>query len=390
MHKILHIITRMDMGGSAQNTLLTCIGLSEKYKTILAYGASRESQITALERERLDEKIHVAMEKGVKAEVISTLVRNINPLFDICAFFDLWRFISVEKPHIVHTHSSKAGILGRLAAKIAGIPVIIHSPHGHVFSGHFNALASNVFLLLEKLFDRITDCQISLTEGEKLDYIKLSVSKENKITVIHSGVDVKLFSNHHIDIKGKKNAVGMKHDNLIVGTVGWLLPIKGPGVLLDAMRDVWHGPSDTQLVYVGKGSFEETLKAKASEAGASAKVHFLGWRDDVHEIMQLFDVFVLPSLNEGMGRVLVEAMAAGKPIVASNVGGIPDLVKDGVNGLLVKPGNVKELSQGIKKLLASKEMRQKMGEKGREMSHSFSIEKMLDKLDKLYSSFLSE
>jgi len=166
-HKVIHIITRLDMGGSAQNTLLTCIGLAEKYDLVLAHGLSLESHMTALERKNVYRLIDAAKNKGVAVISIPFLVRKINPFQDIRAFISLWRLIRREKPAIVHTHSAKAGILGRLAAKISNISVIIHTPHGHVFFGHFGFMASKLFLLVEKFFDRLTDCVVALTEGEK-------------------------------------------------------------------------------------------------------------------------------------------------------------------------------------------------------------------------------
>jgi glycosyltransferase involved in cell wall biosynthesis len=183
-----------------------------------------------------------------------------------------------------------------------------------------------------------------------------------------------------------KRSLGLNAEGLVVGTVGWLLPIKGPKYLLDAMILVWKKHADTSLVFVGKGELEEELRKETFQMGASDKVKFLGWRDDIPEVMQVFDVFVLPSLNEGMGRVLVEAMAAGKPIVASNVGGIPDLVQHGQNGFLVDPADSKSLSFSIMNLLGDKNMRIGMGKRGKAIASDFSVEKMIEKMGTLYSS----
>lgn len=386
--KVMHIITRLDMGGSAQNTLLTCLGLAEPYEVVLASGLSHESHMTELEQETVDDQIHLAQRKGVKTIIIPALVRKIGPFQDIQAFFSLWRLISVEKPAIVHTHSSKAGILGRLAAWLSGTPIIIHTPHGHVFFGHFNPLVSKIFLLIEKIFNHITHCVVALTDGEKKDYIKLSVSKADKIVKIHSGVPIDQYMDLKIDIDSKKKAIGLSPHGPVIGTVGWLLPIKGPEYLLEAMIDVWQGHPEVRLVFVGKGDLEEKLKTRAAQMGAATKVLFLGWRNDIPEIMQLFDIFVLPSLNEGMGRVIVEAMAAGKPVVASNVGGIPDLVEHAINGFLFEPGNSKQMSQEIKKLLGNQILRNKMGVSGKRRAVNFNVEKMIKKIDNLYLNFL--
>jgi len=379
----------MDMGGSAQNTILTCIGLSDRYELILAFGLSHESKMTRVEIRSVARKIAVAEKKGVKCIPLPSLIRRIDPFQDFRAFIWLCKLMRKEQPDVVHTHSSKAGLLGRWAAWITGVPFIVHTPHGHVFFGHFTPLVSKIFLFIERFTSLITDRMITLTEGEKQDYIRLSVAKPDKAFTIHSGVDVDRYMNVQVDIKKKKRSLGLNPDGLVVGTVGWLLPIKGPMHLLDAMGNIWQRKSTVELVYVGKGDLEETLKQRAVEMGVSKKVKFLGWRDDVPEIMPVFDLFVLPSLNEGMGRVLVEAMAAGKPVVASNVGGIPDLVHHGQNGFLVEPTNVNGLSTAIEKLLLDRNMRHAMGKRGQAMAHNFSEEKMIKKINALYTSLLS-
>jgi len=388
MNKVVHIITRLDMGGSAQDMLLTCRELGRKYEIVLAHGLSIESQMTDREKETVDRGISEAVEGGVKVIALPSLVRRISPLQDLKALFYLWRLLIREKPSMVHTHTSKAGILGRLAAKLAGVPIIIHRPHGHVFYGHFGPLVSKCFLLTERLMALITDRMVALTLAERNDHIALSVFSPEKIVMIHSGVDVDRFMNVRINIAEKKRVLGLNSKGLVVGTVGWLLPIKGPMHLLKAMSNVWESHPETSLIFVGKGDLEKELKEEARRMGVWDKVKFLGWRDDIPEIMQVLDVFVLPSLNEGMGRVLVEAMAAGKPVVASRVGGILDLVKEGQNGFLAEPGDEKGIAIAIKKLLENKKMRNKMGKRGREIAQDFSVEKMIEKIDVLYEALL--
>ena len=388
MTKILHIITRLDRGGSAKNTLLTCLGLAEKYDLMLAHGLSLESHMTDWEKQSVDAHLKEAVARGVRIIPLESLVRRIAPVRDLCTFFSLFSLMVRAKPTIVHTHSSKAGLLGRWAAKLAHVPIIIHTPHGHVFFGHFGPLASKLFLVLERITSHITDRIIALTEAEKNDYIYFSVSKPHKIITIHSGVEIERYMNAEVNVRGKKIALGLNPESLTVGLVGWLLPIKGPMYLLKAMAQVWKSIPGPELVFVGKGELEDELRKQAMEMGVADKVFFLGWRGDVPEIMQILDVLVLPSLNEGMGRVLVEAMAAGKPVVASLVGGVPDLIKDGENGLLVEPGEVNGLSRAITKLLMDEDIRYEMGQKGKNMSHDFSVESMIAKIDALYSNLI--
>lgn len=388
MHKILHIITRLDRGGSAENTVLTCLGLREKYELVLVHGLSLESRMTDWEKQSVDSRIEEARALGVKVVAVPSLVRRIAPLQDLCALFSLLRLIIREKPDMVHTHTSKAGILGRWAAWLARVPIIVHTAHGHVFYGHFGPLASRFFVLLERLMASITDIMIALTQGERNDYIKYFVSSQNRTATIHSGVEIDDYLSARVNIEEKKRALGICSGGLVVGTVGWLLPIKGPMRLLNAMESVWQDYPEATLVFVGKGDLETELRAKASHMGTADRVHFLGWRDDIPEIMKILDVFVLPSLNEGMGRVLVEAMAAGRPVVASRVGGIPDLVKHHENGFLVEPGDENGFSTAIKELMADRIMRNQMGEKGRIMARDFDVKTMVGKIDALYASLL--
>jgi len=389
MAKILHIITRLDMGGSAQNTLLGCRELCGKYEIILVHGLSRESRMTDAEKQVVNEKIEAARRQGVEIIPLPSMVRSIRPVKDFKALLSLVRLVLKEKPDIVHTHSSKDGILGRLAARIAGAPQIIHTPHGHVFYGHFGAFASKIFLWIEKIFSRFTDRVVALTDGEKDDYINLSVCPPEQLFKIHSGVDVKKFMNANGNRVEKRRSLGLDQNEPVIGFVGWLLPIKGPDYLLKAMDYVWRGHPETSLIMVGKGDMDVELRAEALKKNANGKIKFLGWREDIDEIMPLFDMLVLPSLNEGMGRVLVEAMAAGKPVVASRVGGIPDLVRHEETGYLVPPADEEALAEGIKKLLDDPEKARQMGQRGKEYCHQFSLEAMIERLDNLYSELIN-
>lgn len=390
MRKIIHTITRLDMGGSAQNTILTCIGLAkEGYRVILIHGLSLESRMTRDESLAVEHMVQMARNQGVEIVPLPHLVRRLDPFRDFLAWANLFRLLAAERPDIVHTHTSKAGILGRIAAWTARIPCIIHTPHGHVFYGHFGPLASRSFLAVEKLIAFITHKIIALTEAERNDYIDCNLCRPEKIAIIHSGVNGDQYMKAKVDIRNKKGSLGLNPGFLVIGTVGWLLPIKGPMILLEAMKDVWKGFPDVDLIFVGKGELEGQLRAEAHRIGGGGRVKFLGWRSDIPEIMQLLDIFVLPSLNEGMGRVVVEAMAAGIPVVASGVGGILDLVKHRQNGLLVEPGNANDLTFAIKELLGDKELRYEMGLKGRSRARNFSVEKMLEKINELYYSLLN-
>ncbi len=388
MKKVLHVITRLDRGGSAINTLATCTGLAGKYNTLLVCGLSLESNMTDEEERSLKKDMDQAVSRGVRVMTLPSLVRPIRPWQDIRALVFLIRLMVREKPDIVHTHTSKAGLLGRLAAFCARVPVVIHTPHGHIFFGHFNWLASRLFIMLERFLGLFTHRLVALTQGEKNDYLDLRVAAPESLVTIHSGVDVARFGQGAEKREKARKSLGIDPGAKVVGTVGWLLPIKGPGHLLKAMGRVWETHPEAMLVFVGQGPLQAELSRQADQVGQQDKVLFPGWTSHVEDILPGFDVFCLPSLNEGMGRVIVEAMAAGLPVVASEVGGIPDLVEDGRTGFLCGPGDLAGISEAIARLFDDPEKAREMGEQGRIKSACFSLDAMLSKLDALYEEVM--
>jgi len=379
--KVLHIITRLDKGGSAENTFLTLTGLDENsYEATLISGPVGDPKH---DRRKQIEK------QGIEYILIPELVRNISPINDLITLFKIYGFLRNEKFDIVHTHTSKAGLLGRLAAKLAGIPIVIHTPHGHVFFGYFGPFKTKIFIFLERLASRITHKILALTNREKKDYILFKIANEDKFVVINSGIELSRFKKLNFNEKQNiKKELGIPENSLIIGTVGRLVPVKGPEFLLKAAKQIVPKYPDSFFIFTGDGYLRQDLEKKALEMGVKENIIFLGWRDDVAKIVSVYDVFVLPSLNEGMGRVLVEAMALGKPIVASNVGGIPDLVTHGKNGFLVSPKNPKELARYIQILLVDEEKREEMGQVGKEMAVSFSREIMVEKIVGLYKELM--
>ena len=231
---------------------------------------------------------------------------------------------------------------------------------------------------------------MALTSGERRDYIDLGIGRPQDILIIHSGVDIDAFDSGPADIAAKKASLGLDPGGQLIGFAGWLLPIKGLEHLVNAMPAVLQQHPAATLVLIGKGDLEQALRQQAERMGLDRRVRFLGWRDDVADIMPLLDVFVLPSLNEGMGRVLVEAMAAGRPVVASRVGGIPDLVRHGETGLLVAPRDEIGLAESISLLLNTPSMAERMGAMGRLRCREFSLAAMIAGLDDLYCSLATD
>ncbi len=380
--KVLHIITRLDKGGSAENTFLTVKGLDkERYDVTLMSGPVQDPS---------QERRTQVEENGIPYIHIPVLFRNINVISDAIALVKIRRFLAKTKFDVVHTHTSKAGLLGRFAARFAGVPVVVHTPHGHVFFGYFGPLKTKIFILLEKLANRMTDRIVALTHREKADYISYRTCPEEKITVIHSGVELNKFQEYTPSTKAKlKKEIGLPENSFVVGTAGRLVPVKGPEYLIETSRTIIPKHPNTYFLFAGDGPLKEALHKKAKETGGEKNILFLGWRDDIAHILSIFDIFCLPSLNEGMGRVLVEAMALGIPIVASDVGGIPDLVTHGKNGFLVPPKNPAGLAKHIQILIEDEEKRKKMGEAGKKMAPGFSHDTMVKNIAELYEELLA-
>ena len=389
--KIVHIITRLDKGGSAENTLLTAGGLDKQlYDILLIKGLSIESGMAENEAVAVEKSIREAEREGVKILTLPGLVRRIAPFYDFKTFFALIKILRYERPDIVHTHTSKAGILGRWAAFFARVPIIIHTPHGHVFWGYFGRLKTSFYIILEKITAKITDKIIALTEQEKNDHLHLRISSEDKFSVVHSGIKLDRFLNLSVDPVALRRKLGISEGDLVVGTTGRLTSVKGHRYLIEAAGNIVNARPNTTFVFLGDGELSDELKNMASKLGIKEKVKFLGWRPDVAEVMSAFDLFVLPSLNEGMGRVLVEAMALGKPIVASDVGGVPDLVVHGENGYLVPPGDVEKLVNSINIFLCDPIKRKEMGNRGKIVATDYSADAMVLKIDHLYRAMLQQ
>lgn len=390
--KVVHIITRFDKGGSAENTFLTISGLNrEKYSVTFIKGLSEESEMSAAENCMVQDELAMLEENNIKIINLPPLVRRIAPLKDLKALFKLILILRKEKPDIVHTHTSKAGLLGRIAAFLTGTPIIIHTPHGHIFHSYFGPALTKVFILIEKIASRITDRIITLTDRERDEHIEKGIAPVERFITIHSGVTLNRFKDLAVHREKKKEELGIPKNGSVIGTVGRLVPVKGQKYLVAALERLIKEFPETVLVIVGDGHLRPELEKQAEEAGIRKNIIFTGWRREVPEILSLFDILVFPSLNEGMGKVLVEGMALEKPIVASNAGGIRDLIEDGRNGILVPPKNPEVLANAISKLMKNRALAENLGKNGRDRVYpDFDASTMVAKIEGLYESLLGK
>ena len=389
--KVIHIITRFDKGGSAENTFITVRDLDKAlYDVVLIKGTAPPGNSGDLETEAVQANVNIARGHHVRLICLRHLVRDLRPFSDLAAFFSLLRIIRREKPHIVHTHTSKAGILGRWAAYFCRVPIIVHTPHGHVFWGYFNSWQTRLFILLERWTARITNAIVTLTPQEKEDHLRFHIAPEEKFAVIHSGVDLRTFRADLYQPSETKALLGIPPEMTVVGTVGRLTPVKGQEVLIRAASELIRHGEKIFLVLLGDGELRRDLEELSLRLDIAEYVRFLGWRPDVARVMAVCDIFCLPSRNEGMGKVLVEAMAMGKPIIASSIGGIPDIVRSEENGLLVPVGDAAAWAEAIARLCGDPERRRRMGDAGMQMAPRYSAEEMIKRIDQLYGKLLNK
>ena len=373
MIRVLHIITRLDVGGSTENTVISVTRMPRP-----EFACSLISGQTTDPPPGLAASLSRA---GVPWVQLRHLVRPVRPMADCRVLWQLRQAIRRMGPDIVHTHSSKAGFLGRLAARAAGVPHIVHTPHGHVFEGYFSPVATRAFTALERLAARWTDRIITLSDDEAQDHLRLRIGRPEQFVTIPSGVD--------LDAVRAASPASLVSGRPVIGAVARLVPVKGLQYLIDAAPEILRRCPDARFLLVGDGEMRPALEAQADALGLSDRIVFTGFREDIPALIAGMDVFVLPSINEGMGRVLVMAMALGKPIVATRVGGVAELLGDGEAGLLVPPRDPAALAEATTALLRDPTRASALAEAGRRRAPRYSAEAMLEALAKVYREVMT-
>jgi glycosyltransferase involved in cell wall biosynthesis len=374
--RVLHVITRLVVGGAQENTLLTVAHLDRsRYDVTLASGPTSGPEGSLEDR----------IPPWAAFQRIPGLVRQPHPIHDPRALSRLYTLMRSGRYHIVHTHTTKAGILGRIAARWARVPIVIHTPHGHAFHDYLGRGGSVALRGVERRLAAWTDQIICLTEAERNDHVRLGIGPLDLFEVIHSGVDVERFRSARPDHSVKRRELGLPEAGPLVGCVARLVPVKGVHYLLEAVPQIRAAVPEATVVYVGDGPLRPELERRATLLGVDRAVAFLGLRRDVSEVMPLFDVLVLPSLNEGMGKAAVEAMAAGRPVVGSRISGIQDVVADGETGLLVPPADPAALAQAILRCLTDPALARSMGTRGQAQTDAYSVGAMITKIERLYA-----
>ena len=372
--KVLHIHTLPVISGSGINVLLTMDGL-DKNKYDVEFACAPKGAL-----------IGEVLKKNIIFHPVRHFVQRVSPYNDIMALFELISIIRKNKYDIVHTHNSKAGFIGRLAAKIAGAPVVIHTVHGFSFHSFEKPLRRKLFIFLERFAAHWADKLIVISNPLKEWGLSLGIGAPHQYITIYSGIEIGDFK-INIDVNRKKEEFRIKANELVVGAVAKLWEGKGHRDILLAAKDVIKKVPDVKFMFVGEGYLRKELEKLTDSLGLSKHVIFTGFRTDIPEITSIFDIAVLASYFEGLGRVLLEAMVLGKAVVATRVGGIVDVVDDGETGLLVEPKNHKELAQAIIKLLSDSNLRRKMGGSARKrIDERFNAQTMVNDIQNLYHS----
>ena len=379
--RVLRLFSRLNIGGPAIHVILVTAELDpDRYDSLLVVG--REDQ-------REGNFLDLAKVKEVPLRIIPTFGRRIRPFQDLITFVKLFLLMRRERPDIVHTHTAKAGALGRLAARLAGVPVVVHTFHGSIFSGYFRSFPSLLFQWIERAMALGTDAVLAVSRRVAEELEERGIAPETKIEVVPLGLELDRFEDVSRHRGQLRRELELAPDTPLIGCVGRLVPIKDLGTLLEAMILVSKANPTPVLLVVGDGDERDALEEQASRLGLGAIVRFLGFRSDLENIYAGLDLAVNCSLNEGTPVALIEAMAAGVPVVATGVGGTPDLLEEGRLGPLVAPRDPKALADAITKALSLEGRSADQAERARQsVLRRFSLNRLLHDLDQLYLRLL--
>jgi glycosyltransferase involved in cell wall biosynthesis len=348
--------------------------------------------VAGSENEAEGSMLDFAVLHGVKPTVIPEIVTafSLAPR-DGKALWKLYWLIRKERPHIVHTHTAKAGFLGRLAARLAGVPVIVHTFHGHVLHGYYGPLKNALLRRVEQSLAWVSDRLVTVSEQVKNELIGYGIANAEKITVVPLGFDLEPFLDSHTHEGEFRREMRLSDEIKLVGIVGRIFPIKNHALFLASAVQISAMEPAARFVIVGDGVLRAALEQQARRLGIADRVLFTGWRRDLPRIYADLDLLVVSSDNEGTPVSAIEAMASSCPVVATRVGGLPDFIEDHKTGRLVAPRNPEPLAGAVVELLQNPQMARELGKTAQEfVRRRFTAERLLSDMDHLYSQLLAE
>lgn len=363
MIRVLRLIARLNIGGPALHVTHLARGLDPaRFETLLVTG-----QLAPGEGDMSD------LARGLPWQIIPEMGRELAPVADAITLIELWRLMRRYRPHIVHTHTAKAGAVGRLAARLAGVPVVVHTFHGHTFRGYWGAIGSGAAVAAERGLAHLAHRLIAVSDRVRDDLLAFRIAPPEKIVTVPLGLDLAPFA-----------AQPRNPASLNVGIVGRLAPIKNHKLFLDMARRLIAEGFVGRFVVVGDGELRSELERAAADL--CDRVTFAGWRRDLPEVYADLAVVVNTSLNEGTPVSLIEAMAAGVPVVATAVGGVPDVVRPNETGWLVAGGDAAGLARAVK--LAIYDGDRLAARARQEVLGKYSKERLVKDVERLYDSLL--
>ena len=373
MPRVLRLITRLNIGGPARQALLLTRELAGSYPTVLASGEAPEH-----EGELADPAVAVRR---------VPLVRPVRPAHDLRAVLRTKRMIDDLEVALVHSHMAKAGTVGRVASRLSRRrPVTVHTFHGHVLEGYFGRYVERAFVEVERRLARTTDALVAVSQEVRDQLLDLGIGDLERFRVIPLGFELDDLLSVSAPSGQLRSAVGVSPETPLVGIVGRLAPIKDHRTLLEAVSRV---PS-AHLAVLGDGPLRPDLEELARHLGMAERVHFLGWWLDIPAAMSDLDIVALTSRNEGTPVALIEAAAAGRPTVSTDVGGVRSVVLDGETGLLAEPGDVEGIAERLSHLLSDPDLRATMGRRGRDhVAGRFGSARLVADIRRLYDELLS-
>jgi len=373
---ILYVITKLELGGAQRQLLAIIRNIDrEKYNPFL---------FTTKEGILVQEAASI---QGLNIIYCNYLTRPLNPIFDFLAFLQIYRFLKRSPIDIVHTHSSKAGILGRWAAYLAKVKIIVHTVHGWSFYFFQATPLRRIFILLERVTAIVTDCIVVVSQHDKDVGLKNKIGHYSKYQLVRYGINRKDFDVHQNSSIREK--IGLSPKDLVVGMVACLKPQKAPEDFVEVARLVHQNLSEVKFLLVGDGKLRKKVEKLIRRYNLSDTIKLLGWRKDVPLLLAAMDICVLTSLWEGLPIFVLEALASGKPVVATDTGGIKEVVVDGKTGYILKPHDVAGIAEKIILLLRDLSLR---GEISRSckfaLDESYEFNFMLGATFGLYQSLL--
>jgi len=370
--RVLHVITRLELGGAQRNTLYTVEHLDpDRFEAGLAWGPGDRLDGEA---ERLDR---------VRLFPVGELVRPVRPSRDRAAVIALRRVVRQFRPQVVHTHSSKAGVVARVAAALERVPVILHSIHGYGFTPLQPAPVRLLFVAVERALARWTDHFIAVSAANLRLGLELGLFASEEVTLIRSGIALGRFRRGG-DGAAARSRLGLPAAGPVVTSIGNFKPQKAPLDFLRVAAEVARAVPEATFVMAGDGPLRPRAEELAAELGLAGRVIFCGWWDDVPGLLAASSLSVLTSRHEGLPRAAVESLVAAVPVVATAVDGTVEVVRHGVNGFLGPPGGVDELAAGVTALLRDPALRDRLARAAPEGLDEFDIDRMVRRQEELY------